>query len=72
VKSDDLEIARFLHLKAKIRKFKLEWSVLRSEILDFGFEMQESCDFEIVRFHNSLSDNIYRPAESRWMASSVA
>jgi hypothetical protein len=55
VKSDDLERARFPQFKPKIRIFKSDWQLsgFRFEILDFGFEMQESCNFEIVRFPNS-------------------
>jgi hypothetical protein len=55
VKSDDLESARFQQFKSKVRNFKSDWQLsgFRSEISDFGFEMQESCTFEIGRFHNS-------------------
>jgi hypothetical protein len=58
VKSDKLEIGRILHLKSKIKNLKLDWEVdsariVQFEIFDFGFEMQDSSDFEFVRFPDS-------------------
>jgi hypothetical protein len=52
-KSDKFEIARFLHLKAEIQNLRSKNAQVQFEFSDFGFEMQESCDFEIVRFPNS-------------------
>jgi hypothetical protein len=61
VKSDNLEIGGFLHLKSEIKNLKLDkprqgsnraLRIVQFEISDFGFQMQESSDFEIVRFHN--------------------
>jgi len=48
----NFEIARILHLKSEIRNLKLDGeatsiSVVQFEISDFGFEMQDSCDFKI-------------------------
>jgi hypothetical protein len=42
------EIERFANFKAD-----LQLSGVRFEISDFGFELQESFNFEIVRFHDS-------------------
>jgi hypothetical protein len=53
VKSDKLEIGRILHLKLEIRNLKLDDPSVQSEISDFEFEMQDSSDFEFVRFHDS-------------------
>jgi hypothetical protein len=57
VKSDNLEIARFLHLKAEIRNLRSNPAQLLQvgfEILDFGFEMRNRAisnfsDFTIPR-----------------------
>jgi hypothetical protein len=62
VKSDDLEIERFLQFKSENRNFKSEGdrsgtttpsAPIGSEISVFGFKLQESFNFKIVRFHNS-------------------
>ena len=59
VKSDKFEIGRILHLKSEIPKSQIgptEATSLGSSNLrfrDFGFELQDSFDFEIVRFHDS-------------------
>jgi hypothetical protein len=64
VKSDKLEIGRILHLKLEIKKSQIGQSDGTSlfgqipigfEFSDFGFDIQESFDFEIVRFHDSSS-----------------
>jgi hypothetical protein len=48
---ENFEIGRFLHLKSEIRKLELDCRRLSTcvqfEISDFGFEMQESFNFEI-------------------------
>jgi SH3-like domain-containing protein len=53
--SDNLEIERFLHLKAEIQNLRSNPAQLQVgfEFSNFGFEMQESFDFEIVRFPDS-------------------
>src|SRR5882672_10883915 len=49
----DFEIGRILHLKSEIRNLQLDWRSLQnsqavqSDISDFGFEMQDSSNFEI-------------------------
>jgi len=48
----NFEIAQILHLKSEIRNLKLDgeatsMSVVQFEISDFGFEMQDLCDFKI-------------------------
>ena len=73
MKSDDLEIARILHLKFGNQKSQIgqtkvgngwqaKGGTLRAvsshgssnlRFLISKFEMQDSCDFEIVRFHDS-------------------
>ena len=57
----NFEIEQFLHLKSEIRNFKSDWQQgeVRSENLDFGFEMQELFDFEISDFTIPLA-NSYR------------
>jgi hypothetical protein len=51
-KSDNFEIERFLQFKAEIQYLKSNPALLpeRFEISDFGFKLQESFNFEIVRF----------------------
>jgi len=51
------EIARILHFKSEIRDRKLNLSEVQvqSHISDFGFEMQESFDFEIPLSSQALS-----------------
>ena len=47
------EIGRILHLKSEIRNLKLDWQScpepngFSSPILNFGFEVQDSSNFEI-------------------------
>jgi len=47
----NFEIGRVLHLKSEIRNRKLDArctkATVQSAISDFGFEMQDSSDFEI-------------------------
>ncbi len=48
------EIGRILHLKSEIRNLRMDIADLRdlrvhSEISDFGFEMQDSLQFQISR-----------------------
>jgi hypothetical protein len=45
----NFEIGRFLHLKSEIRNFRLDLAPNRVQfaISDFGFEMQESSNFEM-------------------------
>src|SRR5467141_417901 len=48
----DFEIGRILHLKSEIRNLQLDWRsfqsrAVQSEILDLGFEMQDSSNFKI-------------------------
>jgi hypothetical protein len=44
--SENFEIGRFLHLKSEIRNFRSD--SVQFEISDFGFEMQDSSNFEIL------------------------
>jgi len=51
-----VEIGRILHLKSEIRNFESDWlsvpaSIVQSEISDFGFEVQDSSNFEISSVH---------------------
>ena len=49
MKSKNLEIERFLHFKAEIRKFKfLSPQITKFKLSDFGFKMQESFDFKML------------------------
>jgi len=48
----DFKIGRVLHLKSEIRNIKLDClrCPVQSEISDFGFEMQDSSNFEMFSF----------------------
>src|SRR5688572_15624215 len=54
---DDLEIGRILHLKSETRNLKLDCGYrarVQFEISSFGFEMQDSSNFEIVQGQPSV------------------
>src|SRR5438128_59560 len=70
-KSQNFEIGRFLHLKSEIRSLKLDSGEqqcpttsstgLQSKISGFGFEVQESSNFEILIFQD-FSEVVRRAA----------
>src|SRR5262245_29485228 len=45
-RTENFKIGRILHLKSEIRDFELN-SVVQFKVSDFGFEMQDSSNFEI-------------------------
>jgi hypothetical protein len=56
------QIGRILHLKSEIRNIGLDAPASRRvqfAISDFGFEMQDSSDFEISEKLNSCSQTVY-------------
>ena len=69
----DFKIGRVLHLKSEIRNIKLDClrCPVQSEISDFGFEMQDSSNFEMFSF-DLMNPGFYRTARPYTMLSSRA
>ena len=59
----EFEIGRILHLKSEIRNRKL--NRVQSEILDFGFEMQDSSNFTIPPLPFQVGEGLQRRGSHR-------
>jgi hypothetical protein len=67
VKLNDLYIERCRQFKAEIRQLRSEQTPAQFEFSDFGSELQESFEFEIVQSHN-LHGATYPDRENSFVA----